>query len=88
VLGEVLADVSILNPTIIVGGGPLARAGEHLIYHPRDDLPALHAARDRRVGIHIARSDDRVGILVAGQLVGLVKLRSAVIGQTLAQVVR
>ena len=71
VLGEVAADVvSVLNPTTIVVGGTLSRAGDHLLAGVKEmiyrrSLPlALNG-----LGVFRARSDDRAGILGAAHLV-------------------
>ena len=89
VLGEVVADVvSILNPSTIVVGGTLSKAGEHLIAGIREMIyqRCLPLAIEG-LAIHIARSDDRAGILGAAQLVIDAKLQPTAIGQTVARVV-
>jgi predicted NBD/HSP70 family sugar kinase len=71
VLGEVAADVvSVLNPSVIVIGGTLSRAGEHLLAGVREIvyqrcLPL--ATRDLR--IVAARSGETAGLLGAARLV-------------------
>ena len=71
VLGEVVADVvSVLNPTTIVIGGTLSRAGEHLLSGVREMIYArcLPLALEG-LSVHPARLDDRAGILGAAQLI-------------------
>jgi predicted NBD/HSP70 family sugar kinase len=88
VLGEVLADVvSILNPTIIVVGGTLVQAGEHLIAGIREMIyqRCLPLAIEG-LAIQTARSDDRAGVLGAAQLVIDARLQPSAIGQTVARV--
>ena len=71
VLGEVAADVvSVLNPTTIVIGGTLARAGEHLLAGVKEMIyrRSLPLALDG-LGVFRARSDDRAGVLGAAHLV-------------------
>ena len=70
VLGEVAADVvSVLNPTTIVVGGTLSRAGEHLLAGVKELIyrRSLPLALDS-LGVFPARSDDRGGILGAAHL--------------------
>ena len=69
-LGEVAADVvSVLNPSTIVVGGTLSLAGDHLLAGVKELIfrRCLPLALDG-LGIHLARSDDRAGILGAAQL--------------------
>jgi predicted NBD/HSP70 family sugar kinase len=71
VLGEVAADVvSVLNPTTIVIGGTLSRAGEHLLAGVKEMIyrRSLPLALDG-LGVFRARSDDRAGVLGAAHLV-------------------
>jgi predicted NBD/HSP70 family sugar kinase len=71
VLGEVAADVvSVLNPTTIVIGGTLARAGDHLLAGVKEMIyrRSLPLALDG-LGVFRARSDDRAGVLGAAHLV-------------------
>ena len=71
VLGEVAADVvSVLNPTTIVVGGTLSRAGEHLLAGVKELIyrRCLPLALDG-LAISAARCDDRAGILGAAHLV-------------------
>ena len=72
VLGEVTADVvSVLNPSVIVIGGTLARAGEHLLAGIRElvyqrSLPLA----TRSLTISVAKSDPAACLLLgAAQLV-------------------
>jgi glucokinase len=70
VLGEVAANVvSVLNPTTIVVGGTLSRAGEHLLACVKELIyrRSLPLALDS-LGVFAARSDDRAGILGAAHL--------------------
>jgi len=88
VLGEVAADVvSILNPSVIVIGGTLAVAEEHLLAGVREMvyqrcLPlATHALQ-----IAVARSDPRTGLLLGASLFVIeAQLQLSVIDQTLAR---
>jgi hypothetical protein len=71
VLGKVAADVvSVLNPTTIVVGGTLSRAGDHLLAGVKEMIyrRSLPLALDG-LGVFRARSDDRAGILGAAHLV-------------------
>ncbi len=71
VLGEVAADVvSVLNPTKIVVGGALARAGEHLVAGMKELIyrRCLPLALDG-LGISVALCDEYAGILGAAYLV-------------------
>jgi len=71
VLGEVAADVvSVLNPTTIVVGGTMARAGEHLLAGVKEMIyrRSLPLALEG-LGVFAARSDDRAGVLGAACLV-------------------
>jgi predicted NBD/HSP70 family sugar kinase len=71
ILGEVIADsVSILNPSLIVVGGTLSRAGEHLLAGIRElvyqrSLPLA----TRELIIAAGRLDESAGIIGAAQLV-------------------
>ncbi len=71
ILGEVIADsVSILNPSLIVVGGTLSRAGEHLLAGIRElvyqrSLPLA----TRQLVIAASQLDERAGIIGAAQLV-------------------
>lgn len=70
VLGEVAADVvSVLNPSAIVVGGTLSRAGDHLLAGIKELIfrRCLPLALDG-LGIYLARSDESAGILGAAQL--------------------
>jgi predicted NBD/HSP70 family sugar kinase len=71
VLGEAVADVvSVLNPTTIVIGGTLSRAGEHLLSGVREMIYArcLPLALEG-LSVHPAQLGDRAGILGAAQLI-------------------
>ena len=71
VLGEVAADVvSVLNPTTIVVGGTLSRAGDHLLAGVKEMIyrRSLPLALDG-LGVFRARSDDRAGVLGAAHLI-------------------
>jgi predicted NBD/HSP70 family sugar kinase len=88
VLGEVAADiVSVLNPAVIVIGGTLAEAGEHLLSGVRElvyqrSLPLA----TRKLQIAPARSDPGVGLLLgAAQLVIESQMAPAAIEQTIAR---
>ena len=71
VLGEVIADsVSILNPSVVVVGGSLARAEEYLLTGVRElvyqrSLPLA----TRELVITTSSLDERAGVLGAAQLV-------------------
>jgi predicted NBD/HSP70 family sugar kinase len=71
VLGEVAADVvSVLNPTTIVVGGTLSRAGDHLLAGVKELIyrRCLPLAL-KGLGVFAARCDDRAGIIGAASLV-------------------
>lgn len=70
-IGEVAASVvSILNPNLIVIGGTLAHAEEHLFAGIRERVnQRCLPLATRKLRICAARSDDRAGILGAAQLV-------------------
>jgi glucokinase len=71
VLGEVAADVvSVLNPTVIVVGGTVARAGEHVLAGVRELISrrCLPLALEG-LAVHLARCGERAGILGAAHLV-------------------
>jgi predicted NBD/HSP70 family sugar kinase len=70
VLGEVAADViSVLNPTIIVVGGTLSLAGEHLLAGMKELIyrRCLPLALDG-LRVVVARCDERAGVLGAANL--------------------
>jgi predicted NBD/HSP70 family sugar kinase len=88
VLGEVTADVvSVLNPAVIVIGGTLAEAGEHLLSGVRElvyqrSLPLA----TRKLQIAAARSNPGVGLLLgAAQLVIESQMAPGAIEQTIAR---
>jgi predicted NBD/HSP70 family sugar kinase len=88
VLGEVTADVvSVLNPAVVVIGGTLAEAGEHLLSGVRElvyqrSLPLA----TRKLQIAAARSDPGVGLLLgAAQLVVESQMAPAAVEQTIAR---
>ncbi|HZZ24472.1 MAG TPA: ROK family transcriptional regulator [Roseiarcus sp.] len=88
ILGEVSADVvSVLNPAVIVIGGTLAEAGEHLLSGVRElvyqrSLPLA----TRKLQIAVARSNPGVGLLLgAAQLVIESQLAPAAVEQTIAR---
>jgi predicted NBD/HSP70 family sugar kinase len=88
VLGEVTADVvSVLNPSVIVIGGTLARADEHLLSGVRElvyqrSLPLA----TRKLTIAVARSDPGAGLLLgAAQLVIEEQMRPGTIEHTIAR---
>jgi predicted NBD/HSP70 family sugar kinase len=88
VLGEVAADVvSVLNPTTIVIGGVLSRAGEHLLAGVRELIyrRCLPLALEG-LGVFAARSDDRAGILGAAHLVIDAALSSAALEGTVKRI--
>jgi predicted NBD/HSP70 family sugar kinase len=90
VLGEVAADVvSVLNPTTIVIGGVLARAGEHLLSGVRELIyrRCLPLALEG-LTIAAARSDDRAGVLGAAHLVIDAELAPSALEGTVARVRR
>jgi predicted NBD/HSP70 family sugar kinase len=87
VLGEVTADVvSVLNPAVIVIGGTLAEAGEHLLSGVRElvyqrSLPLA----TRKLQIAAARSNPGVRLLLgAAQLVIESQMASTAVEQTIA----
>jgi len=86
VLGEVAADVvSVLNPSIIVIGGTLSRAGEHLLAGVRElvyqrCLPL--ATQDLR--IVAARSGEAAGLLGAAWLVIDARLQPQAVDRLIA----
>lgn len=85
VLGEVAADVvSVLNPTTIVVGGTLSRAGDHLLAGVKEMIyrRSLPLALDG-LGVFPARSDDRAGILGAAHLVIDAALAPAALANTM-----
>jgi predicted NBD/HSP70 family sugar kinase len=84
VLGEVAADVvSVLNPTRIVVGGALSRAGEHLLAGMKELIyrRCLPLALDG-LGISVARCDERAGIVGAAHLVIDAALTPAALSET------
>jgi len=88
VLGEVAADVvSILNPTTIVIGGVLSRAGEHLLAGVRELIyrRCLPLALEG-LGVFAARSDERAGIFGAAHLVIDATLSPAALESTVSRV--
>ena len=90
VLGEVAADVvSVLNPTTIVVGGTLSRAGEHLLAGVKELIyrRSLPLALDGLV-VFPARSDDRAGILGAAYLAIDAALASDALSDTVARSAR
>jgi len=85
VLGEVAADVvSVLNPTTIVIGGTLSRAGEHLLAGVKEMIyrRSLPLALEG-LGVFRARSDDRAGVLGAAHLVIDAALAPEALGGTI-----
>ena len=61
---------SVLDPSVIVVGGTLSGAGEHLLAGVREFVyPRCLPLATRRLGIHTARIDERGGIAGAAQLV-------------------
>jgi predicted NBD/HSP70 family sugar kinase len=85
VLGEVAADVvSVLNPTTIVVGGTLSRAGDHLLAGVKEMIyrRSLPLALDG-LGIYRARSDDRAGILGSVRLVADAALAPEALAETM-----
>jgi predicted NBD/HSP70 family sugar kinase len=86
VLGEVAADVvSVLNPSVIVIGGTLSRAGEHLLAGVRElvyqrCLPL--ATQDLR--IVAARSGEAAGLLGAARLVIDARLQPQAVDRLIA----
>jgi predicted NBD/HSP70 family sugar kinase len=90
VLGEVAADVvSVLNPSTIVIGGVLSRAGEHLLAGVRELIyrRCLPLALEG-LSVFAARSDDRAGVLGAAHLVIDAELAPAALEGTIARVRR
>ena len=86
VLGEVAADVvSILNPSVIVIGGTLAVAEEHLLAGVRERVyQRCLPLATRTLRISAARSDPRSCLLLgAAQLVIEAQLQPAAIDRTL-----
>lgn len=88
VLGEVTADVvSVLNPAVIVIGGTLSEAEEHLLSGVRElvyqrSLPLA----TRKLQIAAARSDPGVGLLLgAAHLVIESQLAPAAVERTIAR---
>ncbi|GAB4098166.1 ROK family protein [Sinomonas halotolerans] len=70
-IGEVLATcVNLLNPSVIVLGGSLAAAGEHVMAGVREVVyrrsPPLATTN---LGIVLSRAGDRAGVMGASQLV-------------------
>jgi len=87
VLGEVVADVvSVLNPTTIVIGGTLSRAGEHLLSGVREMIYArcLPLALEG-LSVHPAQLDDRAGIMGAAQLIIDAQLAPDALSNSLAR---
>jgi predicted NBD/HSP70 family sugar kinase len=85
VLGEVAADVvSVLNPTKIVVGGTLSRAGEHLLAGMKELIyrRCLPLALDG-LGISAGRCDERAGILGAAHLVIDAALAPSALAETI-----
>jgi predicted NBD/HSP70 family sugar kinase len=88
VLGEVAADVvSVLNPSVIVIGGTLIAAQDHLLAGVRELVyQRCLPLATRTLTIAAARSDPRTGLLLgAAQLVIETRLQPATIEQTLAR---
>jgi predicted NBD/HSP70 family sugar kinase len=87
VLGEVVADVvSVLNPSLIVIGGTLAEAGEHLLAGVRElvyqrSLPLA----TRELQIVAAHTQPQSGLLGAAHLVLDAQLGPTMIEQTIAR---
>ncbi len=88
VLGEVTADVvSVLNPSVIVIGGTLARAGEALFSGVRElvyqrSLPLA----TRNLTIAAAQSDARTGLLLGAALLVIeTQMRPETIERTIAR---
>lgn len=87
VLGEVAADVvSVLNPTTIVVGGALSRAGEHLLAGMKELIyrRCLPLALDG-LEVSVARCDETAGIIGAAHLVIDAALAPDALGQTTKQ---
>jgi predicted NBD/HSP70 family sugar kinase len=88
VLGEVAADVvSVLNPTVIVVGGTLSLASEHLLAGIRELIyrRSLPLALEG-LGVHLARCGDRAGILGAARLAIDAALAPDALSNTIAPV--
>ena len=87
VLGKVAADVvSVLNPSVIVVGGTLAGAGEHLLSGIREFVyQRCLPLATRELGIFVSRSAEPAGIIGAAQLVIDVRLEPRAIEQILAE---
>jgi predicted NBD/HSP70 family sugar kinase len=87
VLGEVAADVvSVLNPNLIIIGGTLARAEEHLLAGVRELVyQRCLPLATRELQISPARSDDRAGVLGAAQLVVDAQLAPNSVERTIAR---
>ena len=85
VLGKVAADVvSVLNPSVIVVGGTLAGAGEHLLSGIREFVyQRCLPLATRELGIFVSRSAEPAGIIGAAQLVIDVRLEPRAIEQIL-----
>ncbi|CAM5763284.1 sugar kinase [Labrys miyagiensis] len=88
VLGEVTADVvSVLNPSVIVIGGTLARAGEDLLSGIRElvyqrSLPLA----TRNLTIAVSQSDMRTGLLLGAALLVIeAQMRPETIESTIAR---
>ena len=87
VLGEVAADVvSVLNPTTIVIGGTLSRAGQHLLAGVKELIyrRCLPLALDG-LSVSAARCDDRAGVLGASHIVIDAALAAEGLATTLAR---
>ena len=87
VLGEVAADVvSVLNPTTIVVGGTLSRAGEHLLAGVKELIyrRCLPLAL-KGLGVFAARCDERAGVLGAANLVIDAALAPEALADTVAR---
>ena len=77
---------SVLNPTLIIIGGTLAQADEHLLagVRQRVDQRCLPLAT-RELRITLACPDDRAGVLGAAELVVDAQLAPNSVGQTIAR---
>lgn len=88
VVGEVAADiVSVLNPQVIVIGGTMARAEEHLLAGVRElvNQRCLPLAT-RHLEIHAARQREDAGLIGAAELVVAAQLEPQVIAATVERV--
>jgi len=87
VLGEVAADVvSVLNPTTIVVGGALSRAGEHLLAGMKELIyrRCLPLALDG-LSVVAARCDERAGVFGAAHLIIDAALAPEALSETVAR---